>query len=129
MIVVLRFFFWSAVVVSDTHLELKFQMHSLRVSIDITDFVISQLGLTHQRDEYRELLELSLLLLRGSSGSYVCHPPCMLHGKTTVCIEHLLVQKCWLQTNKAMQNPGNICIKPWFLSRLPAAESAGTTPV
>jgi len=32
---------------------------------DISDFVVDQLGLTHQREDYVELLELTLLFLGG----------------------------------------------------------------
>src|SRR6218665_359968 len=57
---------------------------------------------THQREDYRELLDLTLMFLGRVPPRTWCHSQSTVHFKidTCICFENRLVQRCWIQANK-----------------------------
>jgi len=108
------------------------------VSADVKEFVISQLELTHQRDDYRELLELALIFLGGSPPRGVSfRKPGAIHrarfmARLIYALKIFIFRESGFKlTKREIRGIGSFCVfgvgayvKSWFLCRLPTAAPA-----
>lgn len=130
--------FWPNIVVADYKPGVEVSTIAAElsnVSSDVMVFVANQLELPQQRDDYRELLELTLMFLGGVPPRGVSfRKPGAIHrarfmARLIYALKIYLFRDVGFKlTNRETQNLGNFCvfgvgvyIKPWFISRLPTA--------
>lgn len=133
--------FWPNIVVSDYKPGVDVPVIAAALSdlcSNVKDFVVSQLGLAQQRNDYRELLELTLLFLGGvpSRGVFFMKPGAMHRARFMARLIYALKIVMFRDTGFALtkreiEGLGEFCvfgvgmyIKSWFLSRLPTAAPA-----
>ena len=130
--------FWPNIVIGDYKPGVEVSVVAaalLDVSADVKDFVIHQLGLMHQRDDYRELLELTLIFLGGVPTRGVrFRKPGAIHrarfmARLIYALKIFIFRDAGFKlTKREIQDLGHFCVfgvgayvKSWFLSHLPTA--------
>src|SRR6218665_4002042 len=90
--------FWKNILISNFKPGIEIQS----VAAAVLDFAFRQLEPTHQREDYRELLDLTLMFLGRVPPRTWCHSQSTVHVKidTCICFENRPVQRCWIQANK-----------------------------
>src|SRR6218665_2831453 len=96
--------FWKNILISNFKpgIEIQSVAAVLDFTADVIDFAFRQLEPTHQREDYRELLDLTLMFLGRVPPRTWCHSQSTVHVKieTCICFENRPVQRCWIQANK-----------------------------
>ena len=105
---------------------------------DIKTFVTDQLGMSHQRKDYQELIQLVLVFIGGvPSPDLAFRKPGAIHCARFM-LRLLYSPKIYIfrdagfkMTDREIRSLGEFCVfgiaaytKPWFLSRLPTAAPA-----
>lgn len=135
--------FWPSIVAADYKPGIEDPAIAAAAVLNISDikyFVISQIELTHQCADYRELLELSLVCLDGGEvqlrGTFM-KPGAIYCARFMARLIYALKMFIFRDpgfklTNRERQGLGNFCVfgvsayvKSWFLSRLPTSAPAG----
>lgn len=106
---------------------------------DIKTFVTDQLQMSHQREDYQELLELALIFIGGvPARGAVFRKPGAIHrarfmARLIYSLKMYIFRDAGFKmTDREVHGLGDFCvfgvvayIKSWFLSRLPTAAPAG----
>src|SRR6218665_94859 len=95
--------FWKNILISNFKPEIQSVAAAvLDFTADVSDFAFHQLEPTQQREDYRELLDLTLMFLGRVPPRTWCHSQDTVHVKidTCICFENRPVQRCWIQANK-----------------------------
>src|SRR6218665_3473600 len=130
--------FWKNILISNLKSGIEIQSVAAAVldfTVDVSDFAFLQLEPTHhQREDYRELLDLTLMFLGRVPPRTWCHSQSTVHVKidTLYALKIVLFRDAVFQlTKREAQGLVDfwvfgvvVFIKSWFLCRLPTAAPA-----
>src|SRR6218665_3374875 len=93
--------FWKNILICNFNPGIENQSVAAAVldfTADVIDFAFRQLEPTHQREDYRELLDLTPMFLGRVPPRTWCHSQSTVHVKidTCICFENRPVQRCWI---------------------------------
>jgi hypothetical protein len=130
--------YWSNIVLADYKPGIEVPVIASAMADVVDDmktFITDQLEMSHQREDYQELLELALLFIGGvPSRGLVFKKPGAIHrarfmARLIYALKIFLCRNAGFKlTNHELRGLGDFCvfgvsiyIKSWFLSRLPTA--------